>query len=167
MSIDTIEPARRHVSREGTTGAMTAARIAGLVVIATVAFFASAAGQQVAEKSVVIMAAAGVTFYFLPTIEASLRRHASLSSIVLINVFLGWSLIGWVVAIAWACAGSSKPPAAPASTAPRPQASTVSPTPGAATVTSVADELQKLVALREKGILSEEEFNCQKAKLLA
>ena len=166
MSIDSIEPARRHAPREGTTGAMTAARVAGLIVIATVAFFASAAGPQVAEKSVVIMAAAGVTFYFLPTIEASLRKHPSLSSIVLINVFLGWSLIGWVVAIAWACAGSSKPPAA-ARTSPSAQPAPASPAPGAAVATSIADELQKLVALKAQGTLTEEEFAALKRKVLS
>jgi hypothetical protein len=40
--------------------------------------------------------------YFLPTIVASLRRHADKCAIFVINLFLGWSLIGWVVALAWA-----------------------------------------------------------------
>ena len=32
--------------------------------------------------------------------------------------------------------------------------------------TSVADEISKLLKLKEQGILTEEEFNAQKAKLL-
>lgn len=40
--------------------------------------------------------------YFLPTVVASTRRHTDLGTIFAINLFLGWSLIGWVVAMAWA-----------------------------------------------------------------
>lgn len=40
--------------------------------------------------------------YLLPTIEAALRRHRNLASIALVNIFLGWAVIGWVIAIAWA-----------------------------------------------------------------
>ncbi|MGP1664395.1 MAG: superinfection immunity protein [Rhodanobacter sp.] len=40
--------------------------------------------------------------YLLPTFEAWLRRHTNLSSIALVNILLGWSLIGWVVAEVWA-----------------------------------------------------------------
>lgn len=40
--------------------------------------------------------------YMLPTIEAKLRGHTNIASIALVNLFLGWSLIGWVVALVWA-----------------------------------------------------------------
>jgi hypothetical protein len=40
--------------------------------------------------------------YLLPTIEAWLRKHPNLGGIALVNIFLGWSLIGWVVALVWA-----------------------------------------------------------------
>ena len=40
--------------------------------------------------------------YLLPTIEAWLRKHPNLGAISLVNIFLGWSLIGWVVALVWA-----------------------------------------------------------------
>ena len=46
--------------------------------------------------------------YLLPTYEAWRRHHRSLLAIGLVNVFLGWSLIGWVAAIAWAYTGSSR-----------------------------------------------------------
>lgn len=45
---------------------------------------------------------AAPALYLLPTFEAWKKSHPNLTSITLINVFLGWSLIGWVVAIAWA-----------------------------------------------------------------
>lgn len=45
---------------------------------------------------------AAPALYLLPTIEAWLRKHSNLGSITLVNIFLGWSLIGWVVALVWA-----------------------------------------------------------------
>ena len=41
--------------------------------------------------------------YFLPTIIAVLREKHDKVSIFLLNFFLGWSLIGWIVALVWAC----------------------------------------------------------------
>lgn len=40
--------------------------------------------------------------YLLPTFEAWLKKHPGLLSIAVVNVFLGWSLVGWVGAYAWA-----------------------------------------------------------------
>jgi hypothetical protein len=39
--------------------------------------------------------------YFLPTIIALLRRQPNTLAIFLLNFFLGWSFIGWVVALVW------------------------------------------------------------------
>lgn len=44
------------------------------------------------------------TFYFLPTIVAACRNRRNGVSIAVVNLFLGWTCIGWVVAMAWACA---------------------------------------------------------------
>lgn len=43
-----------------------------------------------------------VCIYFLPTILAFRRRVPSPWSVAVLNVFLGWTLIGWVVALAMA-----------------------------------------------------------------
>ena len=40
--------------------------------------------------------------YLLPAYEAWQKKHPSLVSIAVVNVFLGWSLVGWVGAYAWA-----------------------------------------------------------------
>jgi hypothetical protein len=40
--------------------------------------------------------------YFLPTIVAAARKVTNLGSVAVINVFLGWTCIGWVVALAMA-----------------------------------------------------------------
>lgn len=40
------------------------------------------------------------TIYFLPTLIASGRGVRNTGSIVVLNIFLGWTLVGWVVALA-------------------------------------------------------------------
>ena len=48
--------------------------------------------------------------YFLPTVIAIVFRHESDAvGIFLVNFFLGWTIIGWWVALVWAIAkGSSR-----------------------------------------------------------
>jgi hypothetical protein len=40
--------------------------------------------------------------YFLPSIIALARSKRDLLAIFLLNLFLGWSVIGWIVALVWA-----------------------------------------------------------------
>lgn len=43
-----------------------------------------------------------IVLYFCPIIVAASRKHAKMLAISAVNLFLGWTLIGWVVALAWA-----------------------------------------------------------------
>jgi hypothetical protein len=60
---------------------------------------ASAGGGAVALLVVVV----GIGFYFLPTIIAVARKVTNQGSVLVINFFLGWTFVGWVVALAMAC----------------------------------------------------------------
>ncbi|HXX45715.1 MAG TPA: superinfection immunity protein [Candidatus Acidoferrales bacterium] len=40
--------------------------------------------------------------YFVPTIIAFYRKKANRLAILAVNVLLGWTLIGWVIALVWA-----------------------------------------------------------------
>ena len=42
-----------------------------------------------------------VAILFLPTIVAVSRHHKNRVPIFLLNFFLGWTFIGWVVAFIW------------------------------------------------------------------
>ena len=53
----------------------------------------------------------GFVFYFLPSIVAFARSKRDLLSIFLLNLFLGWTLIGWIVALVWAAKVDSPLPA--------------------------------------------------------
>jgi len=50
-----------------------------------------------------------VVVYVLPSIVAVARRVPSVGSVIVVNIFLGWTLIGWVVALALAVR-SIRPP---------------------------------------------------------
>jgi len=50
-----------------------------------------------------------VSVYFLPVIIGGLRNKAHGGfAILLINLFLGWTVVGWVVALIWASSGKTK-----------------------------------------------------------
>jgi hypothetical protein len=44
----------------------------------------------------------GLGLYCLPTIVSLVRGHANKSPIILVNLLLGWTLIGWAIALIWA-----------------------------------------------------------------
>jgi Superinfection immunity protein len=44
----------------------------------------------------------GFVSYFLPTIVAFARSKRDTAAILLLNFLLGWTVIGWVVALVWA-----------------------------------------------------------------
>ncbi len=40
--------------------------------------------------------------YFFPTIAASRYQHPKQSQILILNAVLGWTVVGWVIALRWA-----------------------------------------------------------------
>ena len=47
-----------------------------------------------------LLVAAG---YFLPAIIARVRHHRHRLAIFMLTTFAGWTFIGWVGALVWAC----------------------------------------------------------------
>jgi hypothetical protein len=43
--------------------------------------------------------------YFMPTIVG--HKHRNVLSIFLVNFFFGWTVIGWIVAMIWACSADA------------------------------------------------------------
>lgn len=77
------------------------------VVLAFCAAFSVSMGREVALNSLgEVIAFSAVIFvpalYLLPTYEAWTRKQANLQSIAALNLFLGWTIIGWVGALIWA-----------------------------------------------------------------
>jgi hypothetical protein len=42
-----------------------------------------------------------IFIYFIPAYVASKRNHKNFTPILLLNIFLGFSLVGWVIALVW------------------------------------------------------------------
>lgn len=49
-----------------------------------------------------LAAVIGAVVYFLPTIIAFKRGKRNRGAIFALNLFLGWSLLGWVISLVWA-----------------------------------------------------------------
>lgn len=57
--------------------------------------------------SVILLVVAAV-IYFLPSIVAGARGKATgTGGVLLVNLFFGWTLIGWLLAFVWACSGKT------------------------------------------------------------
>ena len=55
-----------------------------------------------------IISVIGLALYFLPSLIAILRSHHQWGAISIINLFFGWTFIGWVVSLAWAVSAARK-----------------------------------------------------------
>ena len=69
-------------SREFDGMSIDTSAISGLVCVAVVGLFS-------------------FVFYFLPTFVAILRDHHNATAIGVLNFFLGWTFLGWVIALVW------------------------------------------------------------------
>ncbi|MFA5346029.1 MAG: superinfection immunity protein [Candidatus Omnitrophota bacterium] len=45
-----------------------------------------------------------LVIYFLPALIAILRHHKNKLAIFLLNLFLGWTILGWVSSLVWSVA---------------------------------------------------------------
>jgi hypothetical protein len=50
----------------------------------------------------IVLIIVGIFVYFVPSMVAFRRDHEQRIPIFLLNIFLGWSFVGWVVALIWA-----------------------------------------------------------------
>ncbi|OOQ61129.1 superinfection immunity protein [Mucilaginibacter pedocola] len=109
-----------------------------------------------APELILILVVLLLTFplYFLPSILGR-KKHNS-TSIFLLNLFLGWTAVGWIVALIWALSNDAPPVIF--NNIPPPQAPREK---------SKADELTKLARLHSDGVLTQEEFDTEKRKLLS
>jgi hypothetical protein len=43
-----------------------------------------------------------LVLYFIPAIIAWQRRHRQRVAILVVNIFFGWTFVGWIIALVWA-----------------------------------------------------------------
>lgn len=94
----------------------------------------------------ILIVVAFIGVFILPTILAFNKNHKYKVAIMLINIFGGMVFgTGWLIALIWCFI--------------TPQVDPVS--------IDISDEIEKLHKLKEKGILSQEEFEKNKKKILS
>ena len=59
---------------------------------------------------IVLAIVAAFAFYFLPTIIANGNHKRNAGAILALNLLLGWTLIGWVVALVWSLTSDAAQP---------------------------------------------------------
>lgn len=91
--------------------------------------------------------AISVVVYFVPMMIAFYRRHESYTSIFMLNLFLGWTGVVWLVCLIWAIFGQRLKP--------RPVQNF-----------NKYEELERLAKLKSSGNLTENEYEIEKKRLL-
>lgn len=81
----------------------------------------------------------------IPSIVALEKNHRNKGLIFFANILLGWTGIGWLICLIWACQET---------------------TSNLGSNTYVADEIEKLGKLKEQDLITEEEFKTKKQELL-
>jgi hypothetical protein len=62
----------------------------------------------VAAMGIGLLVALLVIPYWVPTIVAFVRKHPSRGAILALNLFLGWTFVGWVVSFVWAVSDNAR-----------------------------------------------------------
>ena len=88
-----------------------------------------------------------IAIYFLPSILGYNLRN--FGSIFLLNILLGWTIIGWIVALIWSVSKDKQEKIIVSSAN-----------------NSVSNELLQLKKLHDDGVLTKQEFEIEKNKIL-
>lgn len=91
----------------------------------------------------------GIILYFIPTLIAEDKKHRNIGAIGVLNLFVGWTFIGWVICLVWAVTNQESANEA-----------------YNAKDSNKYDDIEKLIKLKEAGAITQEEFEIEKAKLL-
>ncbi|SHG52776.1 Short C-terminal domain-containing protein [Fodinibius roseus] len=88
--------------------------------------------------------------YFLPSLVAMLRRHDNTGSIFVLNLLLGWTILGWVIGLVWSFSSQKERVQTVQQSTPDP----------------ITDQLERLANLKEREVITDKEFTQQKEKIL-
>jgi uncharacterized membrane protein len=83
--------------------------IAGLITVLTGLMLFTYITERIADRYIISydvlllgIILASLTVYLLPSIVADVRHHPQSLAIFVLNILLGWTLLGWIAALFWA-----------------------------------------------------------------
>lgn len=91
--------------------------------------------------------------YFIPSIISVYRHKKNGCAISVFNLMLGWTLIGWIIALIWACLTDSK-------------STVIQNNIEKPSEKSIQEQIEELAELKDKGLITQEEFDKKKAQIL-
>jgi hypothetical protein len=100
-----------------------------------------------------------IAIYLAPTVVANYRSHKNATAILVFNIFLGWTFIGWVAALVWSFTGERGD-----QIGGHGSALNVRKTLG---ISELKDKkIARLESDRDDGLITEEEFILKRDKIL-
>lgn len=82
--------------------------IALIVVAVFIGIFMQA--ETAEQESMIVASAFILGIYLIPYLVAVHRSHHQRGAIAVLNILLGWTLLGWIVALVWACTATKDRP---------------------------------------------------------
>jgi hypothetical protein len=67
-------------------------------------------GSELGVAGVVTLVVGALFSYFIPAVIAEQRHHPNTKGVVLLNLLLGWTVLCWIAALAWACSSFEPQP---------------------------------------------------------
>ncbi|WPB54957.1 superinfection immunity protein [Xylophilus sp. GOD-11R] len=122
---------------------------------------AAAGGPSVGMQILFYLAL--IALYLLPIYEAAKRRHPRIIPIALIDILLGWTVVGWIVAMVWSVRA---PEVVAAGEENENSPYVIVQEPSRYPPNSAAESLKELAKLRAEGAITEEEYVAAKGRVL-
>ena len=94
MALETMAPVMEQMPRVAEQASSAPTGILVLIIMAVVGIIALAVSAVV---------------YFLPTIIALKRNTSNKTAAILVDIFLGWSFVGWIIALVLSLTGVKLP----------------------------------------------------------
>lgn len=95
-------PPIEHLPEGGTTGTATFVRVLVLLLGTPLLAAIGSGTNGIALVATVLFFGFSFALYLLPVYEAWKREHPNLTGVVLLNLLLGWTVLGWIGALIWA-----------------------------------------------------------------
>ncbi|HVO78972.1 MAG TPA: superinfection immunity protein [Candidatus Bathyarchaeia archaeon] len=82
---------------------IAASFVEGFFIVLATGFIFIPAAYLIERDSFEIAPFVILVLYPVPIFIAAVRKHNALLDIILTNLWLGWTIIGWVLSLMWAC----------------------------------------------------------------